>query len=174
MEADQWEPYIEIQTQRLKTASQNVVWKSQTTLSSCPFAAWFLQKQKQTEKKKLNFQKKSSTLTLALSLSHTQEQRRRPCSVLPVWVDLQHRFIKLRDLSVDEGLQRLLQPVVIPLQLPLVLLLVWTNQALILTQGIFTPLAEQSVKHWHEDSVLRFLDGATVRCQKCLLDLLKA
>lgn len=58
-------------------------------------------------------------------------------------VDLQHRFVELGDLPVDEGLQRLLQAVVVPLQLPLVLFLVRTNQALILTQGVFTPLAKK-------------------------------
>lgn len=61
-------------------------------------------------------------------------------------VDLQDRFIKLRDLSVDEGLQRLLQPVVIPLQLPLVLFLVWTNQTFVLTQGILTSFSEKDSK----------------------------
>lgn len=60
-------------------------------------------------------------------------------------VDLQHRFIKLRDLPVDEGLQRLLQAVIVPLQLPLVLLLVRPNQALILAQGIFTPVTQMSI-----------------------------
>lgn len=64
----------------------------------------------------------------------------QPCSAVPVWVDLQHGFIKLWDLPVDERLQRLLQPMIVPLQLPLVLLLVWTNQALVLAQGIFTPV----------------------------------
>lgn len=84
----------------------------------------------------------------SLFLSPTQTHNthsERPCSGLPVWVDLQHRFIKLRDLSVDEGLQCLLQPVIIPLQLPLVLLLVWTDQALILTQGIFTSVGTDSL-----------------------------
>ena len=50
-------------TNRRHRDSQNVVWKSQTTLSSCPFAAWFLQKQK---KKEFNIHNTSSTLTLAL------------------------------------------------------------------------------------------------------------
>lgn len=53
--------------------------------------------------------------------------------LLPVSADLQDRFIKLWDLSVDERLQRLLQAVVVPLQLPLILFLVRTDQALVLT-----------------------------------------
>lgn len=75
-------------------------------------------------------------------VTHTQQH----ASVLPVWVDLQHGFVKLRDLSVDERLQRLLQSVIIPLQLSLVLLLVWTDQALVLPQSIFTPLEGRSVR----------------------------
>lgn len=63
---------------------------------------------------------------------------------LPVRVDLQHRLVELRDLPVDERLQRLLQPVVVPLQLPLVLLLVRANQALVLAQGVLAPAASQS------------------------------
>lgn len=57
-------------------------------------------------------------------------------------VDLQHRLVKLRDFPVDEGLQRLLQPVVVPLKLPLVLLLVGTNQALVFAEGILTSETE--------------------------------
>ena len=48
-------------------------------------------------------------------------------------VDLQDRLVELGYLPVDEGLQRLLQAVVVPLQFPLVLLLIRTNQALVLT-----------------------------------------
>ena len=84
-----------------------------------------------------------------------------PCSFLPVGVDLQYRFIKLGDLSVDERLQRLLQPVIVPLQLPLVLFLVWTNQALIFPQGIFTPSAEQIPSCRFCTTGCLFLVGAT-------------
>lgn len=66
--------------------------------------------------------------------------------MVPVRINLEDRFIKLGDLPVDEGLQRLLQSVVVPLQLPLVLFLVGTNQALVLPKGIFTPLAKPGCK----------------------------
>lgn len=67
-------------------------------------------------------------------------------------VDLQDGFVKLRDLPVDEGLQRLFQSVVVPLQLSLVLFLVWSDQALVLPEGIFTPLAGQTLEHKTEIS----------------------
>lgn len=47
--------------------------------------------------------------------------------------------VQLRDLAVDERTQRFLQLVVVPLQLPVVLLLILANQSLILPQGILTP-----------------------------------
>jgi len=58
---------------------------------------------------------------------------------LPVCVDLQDWFVQLRYLPVDERLQRLLQAMVVPLQLPLVLLLVRTNQTLVLAQRVLAP-----------------------------------
>lgn len=59
-------------------------------------------------------------------------------------VDLEHRFVELWDLPVNERLKSLLQPVVIPLELPLVFLLVRTYQTLIFAEGIFTPNNEQA------------------------------
>ena len=59
-------------------------------------------------------------------------QTQSPWLVLPVGVDLQDRFVKLGDLPVDEGLQGLFETMVVPLQLPLVLLLVWPDQTLVL------------------------------------------
>lgn len=80
---------------------------------------------------------------MVFSLSSNVElAEAHPAEGISVRVDLQHRFVELRDLPVDERLQRLLQPVVVPLQLPLVLLLVRTDQALVLTQRVFTPLGE--------------------------------
>lgn len=73
-------------------------------------------------------------------------------------VDLQHRLVELRDLPVDEGLQRLLQAVVVTLQLPLVLLLVRTNQTLVLAEGVFTPAMSQHVRSLGADFCLEELN----------------
>lgn len=56
--------------------------------------------------------------------------------------DGQHCLVELRDLPVDQGLQSLLEPVVVALQLPLIFLLVRPDQALVLPQGILTPFCE--------------------------------
>lgn len=47
--------------------------------------------------------------------------------------------VQLGDLAVDERTQRFFQLVEVPLQLPVVLLLILANQSLILPQGILTP-----------------------------------
>lgn len=47
--------------------------------------------------------------------------------------------VQLRDLAVDERAQRFLQLIVVPLQLSVVLLLIWSDQGFILPQGILTP-----------------------------------
>lgn len=49
------------------------------------------------------------------------------------------RFVQLGDLVVDERTQSFFQFNVVPLQLSVVVLLIWSNQGLILPQGILTP-----------------------------------
>lgn len=51
---------------------------------------------------------------------------------VPVASARQQGLVQLGDLPADEWLQGLLQPVVVPLQLPLVLLLVRSDQTLVL------------------------------------------
>ena len=73
-------------------------------------------------------------------LSGNGAQAYSPVGDLPMGVDLQDRLVELGYLPVDEGLQCLLQAVVVPLQFPLVLLLIRTNQALVLTQCVLAPV----------------------------------
>lgn len=74
---------------------------------------------------------------------HTLCPQRKP-KYAPVARDRQRCLVELRDLPVDQGLQSLLEPVVVALQLPLIFLLVRPDQALVLPQGILTP-AEQTL-----------------------------
>lgn len=63
--------------------------------------------------------------------------------------DWQHSLIQLRDLPVYQRLQSFLQPVVIPLELPLILLLVRADQALVLAQSILTSGRQKPVRLGH-------------------------
>lgn len=65
-----------------------------------------------------------------------------PAEGVSVARDRQHCLVELWDLPVDQGLQGLLEPVVVALQLPLIFLLVRPDQALVLPQGILTPFGE--------------------------------
>lgn len=72
---------------------------------------------------------------------HTLCPERNP-KYAPVARDRQHCLVELWDLPVDQGLQGLLEPVVVALQLPLIFLLVRPDQALVLPQGILTPATQ--------------------------------
>lgn len=61
--------------------------------------------------------------------------------VLPLcwWGWQRKRSVKLRDLAVDKRKQSFFQLSVVPLQLSVVFLLIWTDQRLVLSQSILTP-----------------------------------
>lgn len=52
--------------------------------------------------------------------------------------------VELGDLAVDEGTQGFFQLIVIPLQFPVVLLLIWSNQGFVLPQGVLAPARKKS------------------------------
>lgn len=53
------------------------------------------------------------------------------------------RPVQLGDLTVDERTQSFFEFIVVPLQLSVVLLLIWSNQAFVLSQSILTPLCQK-------------------------------